>query len=249
MRCAGGGAAELDHTPGRTTSTVPARSTGSSWGESGGPGESLTFGSGSFSFPDKTRRSIALIRTIPDMKNRRMVNNPPDPNALRRNRPADQASWTRLPNTGLQEVPDWPDVIEDKPSMPELALWNQMWRDFPQAHIWKRDRCEIQVAIYVRTALFAASRDARATYLTAVRQQSEHLLLTPLSLRAARCVIDGEIEAQVDEDTGQPLALVQPLNRPSARDRAGGIAAPVLPEDDEATDDDEDDEPRESDDE
>ena len=133
--------------------------------------------------------------------------------------------------------------------MHELALWNEMWTTFPQAHIWQRDKMHMLVAIYVRTVLFAASAGARATYLTACRQQGEQLLLTTLALRAARHRIAGDIEVELDPDTAQPLAVVQPINKPSARDRAGGIAAPVLPEDDEVGDDwDEDDQPRMDDD-
>jgi len=166
----------------------------------------------------------------------------PDLNALRRARPADQAGWTRLPNHGLTgDLPEWPLEVEE-PDMQEMALWNRMWRDFPQAHVWRRQHNEVQVAIYIRTAIFAASRSAKAPILTSFRQQSDALLLTPLALRSSRHTIDDQSgEPVVDMDVAQagPLALVTPIKPPSVRDRMAGAQPAVAAE----PEDDEDDEP------
>lgn len=172
----------------------------------------------------------------------------PDPNAIRRNRPSDAASWTTLPATGLQgDIPDWPDVIEDPPTMQELALWQQLWRQQPQAHIWKSHGLELAVATYVRTALYAASIGAKATYLTAVRQQSEGLLLTPAALRSSRYRVLTEAEAapQDPDSAPAPVLSIVPATEPkgsSVLGRLGGASASGPQAGDEAVDDEYDDE-------
>jgi hypothetical protein len=166
----------------------------------------------------------------------RLRSNAPDPNALRRNLPSDQATWTRLPNRGLDEVPEWPVEIEE-PTLREQALWNRMWRDYPQAHIWRRQHSDIAVAVYVRIAIFAAGPDARAPILTAFRQQSDALLLNALALRSARYIITDVEQVEVDMDRPEPLALVQPITKSSIRDRMLSAPAVAAGPDDEDEDD------------
>lgn len=166
----------------------------------------------------------------------------PDPNALRRNRPGDAASWRTLPPTGLQgDIPDWPAEIE-KASVQELALWTRLWRESPQAHIWKSHRLDIQVATYVRTALYAATIGARAPYLTAVRQQSEGLLLTPASLRSSRYKIAGDAPEEVPQadPDGAPVTPPTPLRRPGSS-VLGRLGLAVAPQPSTDLDDEDDD--------
>ncbi len=81
----------------------------------------------------------------------------PEPDALRRNRPSDQASWTDLPAAGRQgEAPAWP---LPRPIRREIALWNALWQR-PQAVIWERDGLVEEVAHYVRADVEAERRDA-----------------------------------------------------------------------------------------
>jgi len=170
----------------------------------------------------------------------------PDGNALRRNRPGDAASWTRLPGRGIAEAPDWPaEAIDPETpvSMAEQAYWNRIWVEYPQAHIWKRNRMEMQVAAYVRTAVFCASGYPKSTMLTVMRQQTQELLISPHALRAARCIIDEQIEEPVDETTN-PMGVAPVIQIASGsvreRMRAAPPAVATEPDEDEDEDDDSD---------
>jgi hypothetical protein len=170
----------------------------------------------------------------------------PDGNALRRNRPGDAASWTRLPGRGLSEAPDWPAEATADPETPvtmaEQAYWTRIWLEYPQAHIWKRNRMEMQVAAYVRTAVFCASGYPKSTMLTVMRQQSQELLITPHALRAARCIIDEEIENVIEETTNEHgVAPVIQIAGGSVRDRMRSAAAAAPPEDPDEDEEDEED--------
>lgn len=77
----------------------------------------------------------------------------PDPNAIRRDRPSDQATWTTLPEKREGPAPDWP--FEDGMSGREAALWNALW-SLPQAVVWERDQRVIEVALHVETLVDAA---------------------------------------------------------------------------------------------
>jgi hypothetical protein len=172
------------------------------------------------------------------------VGPPPDPDALIRKKPQDAASWTRLPGSGLAEAPEWPLEAMDPerlPSMQEQALWNRMWTTYPQAHLWKRGRLELQVATYCRVAVFCSSRLANAPALTSFRQLADVLLINPLALRAGRFIIDEEIQEVVEERTSiygvAPVIQIRPVS--DVRDRlAGGSLAVETPDPEE--DDDED---------
>lgn len=72
---------------------------------------------------------------------------PPDPNALRRNRLDDRATWTVLPATGRDgEPPEWP-FEEISPRQAEL--WAELWSR-PQATAWEAMGADHEVALYVR---------------------------------------------------------------------------------------------------
>lgn len=174
----------------------------------------------------------------------------PDQNALRRNRPGDAASWTRLPGRGLAEAPEWPIEATDPETpvtMAEQAYWDRIWREYPQAHIWKRNRMEMQVAAYVRTAVFCTSGYPKSTMLTVMRQQTQELLISPHALRAARCIIDEKIEEPVDEVTNpMGVAPVIQIAGGSVRERMRAASA-VAPDPEEDSDEDDDDQENDDD--
>lgn len=177
----------------------------------------------------------------------------PDPKALRRNAPADSSSWTRLPARGLAEPPAWPAVAIDPDNPPterHFILWDEMWVQFPQAHVWKRQRMHLQMATYVFLALQASAGLATAAYLAQMNRLADTLLINPHAMRAARYVIDEALDQVVEERTNvlgiapviqMPTGAtggVQQTSAPSARDR---LAAPqaVAPHVDDDEDHDE----------
>src|SRR5919205_1600123 len=71
----------------------------------------------------------------------------PDPNALRRDRKDDQATWVTLPSRYDGPVPEWPLTVD--PSPQEIIHWKRLWQT-PQASIWAVDHLSYEVALYVR---------------------------------------------------------------------------------------------------
>ena len=187
----------------------------------------------------------------------------PDPKALRRSNPADTTSWTRLPGRGLTEAPAWPAVAIDDDAPPterHFMLWDEMWTTYPQAHIWKRQRMHLQVATYVFLALQASAGLATAAYLAQMNRLADTLLINPHAMRAARCIVDEQIEEVVEERTNM-LGVASPIGsviqmptgaqggqagpdgqrRPSARERLAerGLDPQAMepPDEDDGTDD------------
>lgn len=118
----------------------------------------------------------------------------PDPNALRRDRVGDRASWTVLPAAGREgDPPAWP--LRDQ-SEREAMLWLREWRR-PQAVIWERNGQEEEVAMYVRAFATAELPNATVAARTLVRQQQEALGLSMPGLMRLRWRI-GEPEADAD---------------------------------------------------
>lgn len=116
----------------------------------------------------------------------------PDPNALRRDRPSDKASWTYLPALGRQgETPAWSLT---RPTKRERAMWEAEWRR-PQAVIWEANGQELEVALYVRTYLEAEKRHAEAALRRLVRQQQLDLGITLDGLLRQRWVIADDVAA------------------------------------------------------
>src|SRR5690348_94393 len=73
---------------------------------------------------------------------------PPDPNALRRERPSDAAGWTTLPSGGrAKPAPPWP--LAGRVLKREAELWAELWAR-PQAVMWERLGQSLDVALYVR---------------------------------------------------------------------------------------------------
>ena len=81
----------------------------------------------------------------------------PDPNAIRRDRHSDQATWTELPARRDGPPPAWPEYMgEPLEGSPRAQLWAELW-SMPQAVMWERNRQVIEVAQHADT--LAAIKD------------------------------------------------------------------------------------------
>lgn len=113
---------------------------------------------------------------------------PPDPNALRRDRPQDRDGWTTLPAGGRTgEAPPWPLAPMDH-SDPDVAaavaqreatVWADIWRT-PQAVAWERLGWTADVAVYVR--MLVLGEDGSTKALSEARQWSDRLGLNPAAM-------------------------------------------------------------------
>lgn len=100
---------------------------------------------------------------------------PPDPNALRRDRPGDAATWTTLPTEGrLGEPPEWP-LLE--PDGREWELWADLWKK-PQALMWERLGQWYEVAMCVRMLARAEQPKSSIELQKVVRQYFDSLGLS-----------------------------------------------------------------------
>lgn len=108
---------------------------------------------------------------------------PPDPDAIRRDRPSDQAGWTKLPARREGPVPPWPLV--DSITRREQEIWDGLWA-LPQALMWEASNQHHEVAVYARTAARAEALNAPSTLLTLYRQQREELGLSQSGLARRR---------------------------------------------------------------
>ena len=113
----------------------------------------------------------------------------PDPNALRRERDADE--WVKLPAKGRGgRAPAWPLT---KATARERTVWNRLWKK-PQAVQWESDGLHEVVALYVRRFVEAEERGSPTNLSTLVRQLADSLGLTTPGLRANRWTIVAEEE-------------------------------------------------------
>ena len=135
---------------------------------------------------------------------------PPDPNAIRRDRPSDQAGWTDLPERREGPTPEWP--LPDE-TVREQRMWERLWTT-PQATEWERRGMQDEVAMYVRTFCVASERDARADIRTLVIRQQETLGLSLPGLARNRWRI-AEQQQEAPKTDGR--------RRTSARDRFAKI--------------------------
>lgn len=126
---------------------------------------------------------------------------PPDPNALRRDRPSDRDGWTLLPTEGRQgPAPEWP---LSEPSARELEVWAALW-GMPQAVAWERMSCQFDVASYVRLLVHGESRPVVAA-LAEARQLSDRLGLNPAAMLRNRWrVVDDEVAQRRTTGARQP---------------------------------------------
>lgn len=104
-----------------------------------------------------------------------------DPNALRRDRAGDSATWTVLAAPDF-EAPDFPlDGQSDR----EATVWARLWLK-PQATEWLRLGLEDEVALYVRYLTEAERPDASGSVRTLVKQHQELLGLSTAGLNRLR---------------------------------------------------------------
>lgn len=140
---------------------------------------------------------------------------PPDPNALRRDRPSDKDGWTTLPQRTDEPVPDWPlaglvltdgDDEEGRTAAAlhrrELEVWAELWRT-PQATAWHRLGWTSEVALYVRL-MVVAERTANTKSLAEARMWSDRLGLNPAAMLRNRWRVATDEVAQVRESRKAP---------------------------------------------
>ena len=107
-----------------------------------------------------------------------------DPNALRRERSGDSASWTSLaPFDG--PAPEWPLSENLENGVREMTIWERLWRR-PQASEWSRLGLEDEVALYARYLAEAEAPDASSAVRTLVKQHQELLGLSTAGLNRLR---------------------------------------------------------------
>lgn len=123
----------------------------------------------------------------------------PDPNAMRRDRASDLASWVTLPESGREGLaPAWP---LPRPTAPEKRMWEREWQR-PQAVMWERLGLGDEVALYVRTFIRAQAKDAAATLIGRAMQLQESLGLSTTGLARRRWTIGGATQQQRQQATG-----------------------------------------------
>jgi hypothetical protein len=137
---------------------------------------------------------------------------PPDPSALRRNRPSDKAGWTLLPYEGRPgEPPKWPlTEATDR----EWHLWCELW-ERPQAVMWEELSQELEVALAVRCLAEAEQPDAKVDVRKLARQYLDSLGLSVQGMLRNRWKISPGEPGTVPV----PAATEPAPRRPSARDR------------------------------
>ncbi|EFQ84725.1 hypothetical protein HMPREF0063_10066 [Aeromicrobium marinum DSM 15272] len=131
---------------------------------------------------------------------------PPDPNALRRDRPKDKDGWMTLPAKGRRgRVPRFPllphkaraeqDVGDDPDGSKltvvraedlddrELQLWREAWKT-PQAEAWEKFGWHHDVALYIRHLAAAELGDMKAA--SEMRQWSDRIGLNPVAMLRLR---------------------------------------------------------------
>jgi hypothetical protein len=107
-----------------------------------------------------------------------------DPNALRRERSGDSASWTQLaPFDG--PAPEWPLSENLENGAREMTIWERLWSR-PQASEWSRLGLEDEVALYSRYLAEAEAPDASSAVRTLVKQHQELLGLSTAGLNRLR---------------------------------------------------------------
>lgn len=143
----------------------------------------------------------------------RVVSGPaPDPNALRRNRPSDQAGWRMLPAAGRPgDPPEWPlTEATDR----EWSVWCELWGR-PQAVVWEELGQAIEVALFVRTLAEAERPDSRTDVKKVVRTYLDSLGLSVQGMLRNRWKIVAAAADVVDQDEPEE----ELPRRRSARDR------------------------------
>jgi len=107
-----------------------------------------------------------------------------DPNALRRERSGDSASWTVLASFD-GKAPEWPLSENFENGDREMTIWSRLWTR-PQASEWLRLGLEDEVALYARYLAEAEAPDASSAVRTLVKQHQELLGLSTAGLNRLR---------------------------------------------------------------
>ena len=117
---------------------------------------------------------------------------PPDPNALRRDKPGDKhrdrLGVTHLPGEGSPlPAPAWPFPTPAGES--ELAIWTAEWKR-PQAVMWHANNLAMEVALYVRALIAAEKPNASDARLRNARSFMDSLGISLAGLRFHQWQID-----------------------------------------------------------
>ena len=114
-----------------------------------------------------------------------------DPNALRRDRPTDQAGWTTLPaEPSYLPAPEWPLL---SPNPREMEFWLELWNR-PQAVMWRQLSQEIEVAMFVRKLCEAEMPKASVELQKVVRQYLDSLGLSVQGMLRNRWKIEASTQ-------------------------------------------------------
>ena len=142
---------------------------------------------------------------------------PADPNALRRDRPNDQATWITLPSERTGPAPEWP--LTAPPSPAELTHWGRVWRT-AQATEWEKNDLAIEVALYVRVLAQAEEPGAAIGLIKEARMMQENLGLSYVGLLKHhwRIADAPQPDTQAATATTKTPAARSPRG-PSSRDR------------------------------
>lgn len=141
----------------------------------------------------------------------------PDPNALRRDRPSDKASWITLPAAGRAgPPPEWPLVTsaDEDVAIREHDLWRSLWRR-PQAVMWAALGQELEVALFVRKLAEAERPRASVELQKVIRQYLGSLGLSVEGMLRNRWKIDSTAPSA---SASRPTAP-KPAQRTRGRDR------------------------------
>lgn len=140
---------------------------------------------------------------------------PPDPMALRRDRPSDKDGWTTLPSEGRKgSTPKFPlspitlgedaaPGFQTKVRRRESVVWRQVWRT-PQAVQWEKFGWSHDVAVYVRMIVLGENGNVKA--LSEARQWSDRLGLNPAAMlrNRWRVATDEVQERRADKSPAAP---------------------------------------------
>ncbi|MFC4006628.1 hypothetical protein ACFOY2_05310 [Nonomuraea purpurea] len=136
----------------------------------------------------------------------------PDPDALRRERPGDKATWTTLPAEGRAgDPPEWPLL---DPEGREWELWAELWA-MPQAVMWERLGQRYEVALYVRMLARAEQPKSSIELQKVVRQYLDSLGLSTQGMLRHRWRLSAAAPA---EPAPKSSGVKAPAKR-SSRDR------------------------------
>lgn len=140
---------------------------------------------------------------------------PPSADAIRRDRPGDQATWVTLPEKREGPPPPWPLTESSKR---EDAMWSRLWAT-PQATQWEAMRVTDEVALYVRAFCEAAEPGAKADVRKLSLELMATLGLSTVGLARRRWRLPGTATPATKEATPR-----DDRRRTSAKDRLKVIA-------------------------